>query len=50
MRTMTILTTAMLTMAAPTNLQGVEYFWWLGPEEPIAAEDGRMWPLGAPRV
>ena len=29
------------------RLQGVEYFWWLGPEEPIAAEDGRMWPLGA---
>ena len=30
-----------------TPNQGVEYFWWLGPEEPIAAEDGRMWPLGA---
>ena len=26
---------------------GVEFFWWLGPGEPIAGEDGTAWPDGA---
>merc|ERR1712100_314594 len=26
---------------------GVEYFWWLGPGEPVATEDGTAWPFGA---
>ena len=26
---------------------GVRYSWWLGPSEPVAAEDGSAWPNGA---
>ena len=37
-------------MSEALRQQGVEYFWWLGPEEPIAAEDGRLWPLGTVRA
>lgn len=29
------------------KMLGVEYFWWLGPSEPIAQEDGSAWRHGA---
>ena len=33
--------------AGATFPAGIEHFWWFGPGEPVAEEDGSQWPCGA---